>query len=291
MLLFRTILFSLLLVSGMPVIAQATPENHANLKLALERANSGIDSNAEWQAFYPEGFLWEFDAVPMLLVPAGCFQMGNDDEAYYWEDSNVVIGVPDGAEQCFDTAFWIDQTEVTQAQFVALGGTKLGENYFEGENRPVDNIIWYEARDYCEKLRGGRLPTEAEWEYAARGIDGLFFPWGNEFNGENLIWNRSTTEGTADVGTIPAGASWVGALDMAGNLWEWTNSVYAQYPFIPNPEFENPEPTSLMSLRGGSFDSLDASGVRSSTRVWYCPAIGSPYDGFRCIRELDEEDS
>lgn len=156
----------------------------------------------------------EFDGVPMVLVPAGCFMMGSETG----RDNEIPIH-----EQCFEEPFWIDKYEVTQAQFTNFGGFKIKSNAFVGDGRPVDNIAWYEANTYCS-LRGGRLPTEAEWEYAARGVEGWNYPWGNDLDVKFAIWNRNNTQGTEIVGSIPEGETWVGALDMSGNVWEWTSS-------------------------------------------------------------------
>ena len=101
----------------------------------------------------------------------------------------------------------------------------------ERDNQPIENVTWIGAHDYCA-WRDARLPTEAEWEYAARGPDGLFYPWGNEYISANLLLSSSVQ--MPDVGSIPRGASWVGALDMSGSLYEWTNSLYRPYPYDPN---------------------------------------------------------
>ncbi|MBK8034107.1 MAG: formylglycine-generating enzyme family protein [Chloroflexi bacterium] len=107
---------------------------------------------------------------------------------------------------------------------------------FPGEARPVENINWFEARDFCA-LREARLPTEREWEYAARGPDSLTYPWGNVFVPENVVYNRVAAQGTADVVDAegnparPGGASWVGALDMSGNVYEWTSTRYDELDY------------------------------------------------------------
>src|SRR5690606_681110 len=119
---------------------------------------------------------------------------------------------------CFANPFWIDQLEVTN-QAYGSGSQAFGYR----DNYPREMVTWYDAQAYCEE-RGGRLPTEAEWEYAARGPDGLLYPWGNEFLPENAIYVDNAGGRTQAVGQRPAGASWVGALDLAGNIREWTST-------------------------------------------------------------------
>lgn len=240
-------------------------------------------SNAEWQTLYPNGFQAEINSVPMLLVPKGCFEMGNNPDAWFVaDDGSLLQGLVSNAVQCFDEPFWIDQTEVTQAQFRAFGGSAANPSFFSGDSRPVEQISWQEARDFCEK-RGARLPSEAEWEYAARGIDGLVYPWGNEFFEANAVLGGS--DGTALVGSIPAGASWVGALDMAGNVWEWTGSVYRSYPYSMDDEsLSGSESPDFYSLRGGSWNT-DSQYINMITRN-RAPVHGSANDiGFRCAMD------
>lgn len=118
-------------------------------------AQTGVTHNADWTNLVGEGgYQREFAGVTMVLVPAGCFRLGNDEGAYHWDGMSYLRGVPDGGEQCIDAPFWIDQTEVTQADFSRLGGQQAEPSYFEGDARPVDCIIWQEAYDFCV-ARGG----------------------------------------------------------------------------------------------------------------------------------------
>jgi formylglycine-generating enzyme required for sulfatase activity len=219
----------------------------------------------------------EYEGVPMVQVPAGCFMMGYDAGG---EDEKPIH------QQCFDAPYYIDRTEVTQAQFERLGGTRdTFGNGFDGEDHPIEQIDWYSARDFCLR-RGARLPTEVEWEYAARGPDNLVYPWGNDWNPANAVWEENASEQTASVGSIPAGASWVGALDMAGNVWEWTRSEYTPYPYSAASDLsddvnsEDIRPT----IRGGAWSAGDPVILRSTNRRREFPALGTWHIGFRCVR-------
>ena len=235
---------------------------------ATQIANIGtVTKNEEWT---PQER--DFDGVTMVLVPAGCFMMGSND-AY---------GEQPVHEQCFDTPFWIDKYEVTQAQFAQFNGQKANANRFTGDNLPVETIIWFEARDFCE-LRGGRLPTEREWEYAARGPSNLIYPWGNDFVANNVVYVDNSNDQTAPVGSRPDGVSWVGALDMSGNVWEWVSSLYESYPYTSNNESDNDNSSARMR-RGGSWVNVVDDGVRSADRDWPDPTLWRDNNGFRCLR-------
>lgn len=215
----------------------------------------------------------------MMLVPAGCFQMGSDNG---WDHEQPIH------QQCFDAPFWIDKTEVTQAQFRAKGGVKAATNRFNGDNRPVERITWFEARDYCEQ-RGARLPTEAEWEYAARGPDGLEYPWGDTFIAGNTVYGENSGNQTANVGSRPADASWVGALDMAGNVWEWTSSLYESYPYVAadGREADTGSRTVVARvLRGGSWGTNYTVYLRAPFRIRRLPSWSGDF-GVRCARSLE----
>jgi len=194
-------------------------------------------------------------------------------------------------------AFWIMQTEVTNGQFAAFvddsgytqeqwwseaGWAWRGENditqprYWDDTDwnqpdHPVVGISWYEATAYAAWLADKteleiRLPTEAEWEKAARGTEGRIFPWGNEWDGTLLNycdesctydWKDETVNDgyvtTAPVGSYPGGVSPYGALDMAGNVWEWTSSQDVAYPYDTSDGREEPEGDARRVLRGGSW--------------------------------------
>jgi len=225
-------------------------------------------SNAAWEPYITER---DFDGVTMVLVPAGCFMMGSDDGD---SDEQPIH------EQCFDEPFWIDKYEVTNADYGSTGC----ETWSSDPDQPRNCLDWFEASDFCE-AREARLPTEAEWEYAARGPDSLVYPWGNEYDAALVIGEDDPTYGdtrTAPVGSRPGGTSWVGALDMSGNVWEWTSSLYEDYPYSDDHENINDD-TNRRVIRGGAFDST-ADNLRAAYRSRLHPSNDFNLVGFRCVR-------
>jgi len=256
----------------------------------------------------------EIDGVMMVLVPAGNFVMGSTqakiDVAFAQCEQSLgncrlesfeVEAMNGDNTQTFTQPFWIDKYEVSQAQFEQFNGEKANANGFTGDDLPVESITWFEAQAYCQS-RGGRLPTEREWEYVARGPNNLVYPWGDEFDGtranfcdENceFDWRDATVNdgyaNTAPVGTYPNGVSWVGALDMSGNVWEWTYSLFEDYPYVVDDGRERDtggDTSVLRVLRGGSWNDVDLF-VRASLRYWADPNIEYIGYGFRCSRSYD----
>lgn len=254
-----------------------TPTNTPEpLVVALALAQNFAGGNADWQVF-----VQEFEGVPMVLVPKGCFRIGSN----IGEENER-----NGNDLCFDVPFWIDQYEVTNEQFARLNGAATNDATWSGDLRPRDQITWFEARDFC-KSRDARLPTEAEWEYAARGPEGWLYPWGNAFDEELTVWRRDfgTTidKGTALVGSIEAGKSWVGAYDMSGNLWEWTMSLYMNYPVIDGDERnQDSEQIVFRVIRGGGWQNREAATLRVTRRNGSLSGAHTFQIGFRCVRDI-----
>lgn len=152
------------------------------------------------------------------------------------------------------------------------------------EDHPVTETTWGGARAYCI-WRGARLPSEAEWEVAARGNDGRRFPWGDERPTEDLVFVSGRTGATAPVGSRPAGASPFGALDMAGSLAEWTSSLKRPYPYVDSDGREAPDVAGERVTRGGDyiFDT-DADDLTVTHRDGFsnAPERGHRHIGFRC---------
>jgi eukaryotic-like serine/threonine-protein kinase len=245
-----------------------------------------LPSETSFPTITPEGnigSIWvrPVDGMVMIYVPKGVFTMGSS------------LGDPDEKplHDVYMDAFWIDQTEVTNAMYALFAPSISGLD-------PAQNVSWEQATAYCA-WAGSRLPTEAEWEKAARGTEESIYPWGNQTPANDLVnfadlqsrlsWaDTSVNDGykiVAPVGSYPAGASPYGILDMAGNLAEWVNDWYDETYYSTTP-LENPlGPTEgdFRVLRGGSWYSTAAS-LRTTDRGWYIPEGGTNYAGFRCAQ-------
>ncbi len=189
------------------------------------------------------------DAVAMRPVPPGPFLMGSDAaDADPDERPATLLAL---------AAFWIDSVEVTNARYgrcVEAGACTLpvgaAFNDASKAEHPVTIVSWAQALTYCRWV-GKRLPTEAEWEKAARGVDGRPYPWGFALEPDRA--NAGYTTGTAPVGSDTRGASPYGVLGMAGNVWEWTSSLYRPYPYDPDDGREDPMARGARVNRGGSW--------------------------------------
>jgi formylglycine-generating enzyme required for sulfatase activity len=244
--------------------------------------SEGVARNADWTPV-----IETFGGVQMVLVPAGCFMMGSTPDQIEAAFELCVAARGTGVcqimwfedeqpaqEVCFEQPFWIDRIEVTNGQFAQFSGQAERAGRWTDAARPRELITWFEAQDFCA-LRGARLPTEAEWEYAARGPDGLIFPWGDSFVPENVVYDQSSGSQTANVGSRPGGASWVGALDLSGNVFEWTADCYAP-PALVEGDFR--------TLRGGSY-AYEADHTRAAARDGVPPDTSLDVLGFRCARD------
>jgi serine/threonine-protein kinase len=258
----------------------------------------------------------------MLFVPGGTFQMGtgtagnSDAGMYEFPEHPVQID-----------NFWIDKYHINNkqyAEFLNLRGNQqengvtwleidsefvlihiIGNYYWPKvyfADHPVVDVSWYGARAYCEWI-GGRLPTEAEWEYAASGPENWIYPWGNEYDCEKGNFNDWIDENvpvfppgergcdgydfTSPIDAYPQGASWVGALDLAGNVWDWVSDWGVSfYPSGLQVNPTGPESGTMKIVRGGSWNNHDW-GVRTTMRGDYPPTVQSAYIGFRCVYDAE----
>ena len=259
----------------------------------------------------------------MVRIPGGSFWMGSPEgEGDADEHPQRRVSL---------SAYCIDRTEVTVAAYsrcVSSGAcrpapttvqwsglsdadrTLWSEACTAGrsgmDNHPINCVDWSMATEFCQS-QGARLPTEAEWEYAARGGDGRRYPWGNDTPSPSLLnacgsecaaWGRArgrtfrTMFGgddgwatTAPVGSYPGGASPFGLMDMAGNVWEWVSDWYsATYPPSETSDPRGAQSGDTRVLRGGSWSGNDVAGVRAADRGRDAPSLRYYSLGFRCAR-------
>lgn len=248
-----------------------------------------------------------------VFIPAGPFLMGNSKESSLSDQAPV--------HQVYLDAYYIDKYEVTVREyerFIIANGyrkrkfwTKEGWDYiqqnqvqgylstghpyavgvnhklYSGPNQPVIGISWYEADAYC-RWAGRRLPTEAEWEKAARGQEGFLYPWGNEMNFANISHLVTNGKRTIPVGSLSGGASPYSVMDMAGNVWEWCSDWYDESYYSRSPP-QNPQgPTTgaYRILRGGSWGSTRLQ-LQSTYRSYNNPVHKDFNIGFRCAKDAN----
>ena len=214
------------------------------------------------------------DGSRMIRIPAARFRMGSEDGR---DDEKPVHDVS-------LSAYSIGKHEVTRGQYLRFcretGRAEPPDPGVAHEaSHPVVNVSWDDAVAYCA-WAGLRLPTEAEWEFAARGSDGRTYPWGNQAPDDSLANYDSQHGGTWPVGGHPAGASPAGCLDMAGNVWEWTADWYGPYESVPAVEPRGPETGGRRVLRGGGW-CYDGSYLRACVREALDPSCRVFEYGFR----------
>jgi eukaryotic-like serine/threonine-protein kinase len=232
------------------------------------------------------------DGMVQVYVPGGSFVMGSDTGRSEEQPAHTVML----------SAYWIYQTEVTNAMYALCveagqceapyhSDSKTHRIYYGNatyDNHPVIWIDWAKSNAYCA-WAGRRLPTEAEWEYAARGDDERTYPWGDALPTCSLTNQRGCTGDTAAVGSYPDGASPFGVLDMAGNVAEWVSDWYGSYPSGTVVDPQGPMSGEEYIMRGGSFilivENLQATYRRGSFGI-----TGYAYydSGFRCARNASQ---
>ena len=259
--------------------------------------------------------------VEMRLVPQGEFTMGDSPDNAYDEcmrlDGHCMTTFNDEAppHQVYLDAYYLDTYEVTNKLYKACvdagwwrctapGHNEPAENFSDhyGDSQfdsyPVVDVTWSQARAYCE-WRGARLPTEAEWEKAARGTDGRAYPWGSVFDGTKTnfcdknckgVSNSQYDDGYAEaapVGSYPQGVSPYGIYDLAGNVMEWTADWYDEnyYSNSPSSNPQGPAVGQDRTLRDGSWR-YSGNNVRSADRSWSPPRNFMDDLGFRCARSV-----
>ena len=234
----------------------------------------------------------------MASVSAGDFVMGSNNG-------------PDDEKpkhRVFVKSFLIDVLPVSNADFAKFLNARglknhLGESFYDDDDRdarihqqnslwqadrgyathPVNEVSWVGARDYCAWLNK-RLPTEAEWEKAARGTDARKYPWGNSKPDQTRALYGAAYNSSAPVDAFPEGASPYGVLDLSGNQWEWVASAYRPYPYSADDGRENQTPGPIRSTRGGGHDSSEdeLTTTQRGRNLSRNPKAGHHNIGFRC---------
>lgn len=271
-----------------PASTPDSPVGTRHASSALERARAFTGQrNRDWQPYVTTFSNLKIPDMSFCLVPVGTFNMGSDDGRY--DDESPVHS------QTITQPYWIGQYPVTNAQWRLAadeGGVPEPEGvgnalkwYRDKEmaDAPVVGVTWFMARDFVNWI-GARLLTEMEWEYAARGVESLRYPWGNDWNPNVPIWDKNSGGKPANVTTKPEGKSWVDARHMIGNVWEWSASLYEPYPYLSNSTRERDTGDStdaLHVLRGGSWGGSDSGVLRAACRNGGLPDFRYYFWGFR----------
>jgi formylglycine-generating enzyme required for sulfatase activity len=218
----------------------------------------------------------------MVRVPAGEFRMGDESDADNPRHSVKL------------SEYWIYKTPVTVGQyrrFCQATGRKMPEappfnKGWTAEDHPIVRVNWDDAYAYA-KWAKVELPTEAQWEKAARGTDGRRYPWGSDWDPGRCRCSTSHQEcgGTSPVGSFPSGQSPYGCLDMAGNVWEWCRDWYdpGYWLHAPGADPVGAERGQFRVLRGGSWNNDNPTIFRAAGRFSFAPSAGYASYGFRCV--------
>lgn len=247
-------------------------------------ARSSVRDGLDGPLAQPDGGWPEAPAslLKMVEVPAGTLQRGSQEGE--GEDDETP------ADEVSVAAFHMDRYEVTNEDYalcVEDGACRapmaLDSSLFGAQRQPVVGVSWFDAATFC-RWSGKRLPTEAEWERAARGDDRRSMPWGDEPPScDRAVFIECDRYGPAEVGGRPAGASPCGAQDLAGNVWEWVQDWYAPryFPTAPEGSIDGPPAGRQRVLRGGSWH-FGPEYIRTSNRHRDEPGQRTPWYGFRC---------
>ena len=230
-----------------------------------------------------------------VLIPQGAFEMGSRRSLMELNPSEIfnpdrhMLGPEDPAHEVILDAYYIDIYEATNEdykKYMAAKGYKAplfwDDPYFNGPRKPVVGVSWEEAQHFC-KWKNMRLPTEAEWEKAARGKRPVKYPWGDEEPGPARLNYNNILKKTVAVGSYPSGKSDYGVYDLAGNVSEWVQDWHfpEYYLFSPKENPPGPEKGQYKVIRGGNWRS-NPEDVRLTYRNATIPKIRNRSIGFRC---------
>lgn len=325
------VLLGLTLSSGARAADLTSHLGRVGPQIEADATPSTLGWGADDQA-YPERFAVNpADLSEMVWVPAGALLMGSTPEQIVdlWTEngwlpewSNILGNEQPAHEVLLSQGFWLGRHEVSVGQYAAFltaTGREAPPEWPALEvwaRRPVTHVSWHDAEAYSE-WSGCALPTEAQWEWAARGPDGRAYAWGDAWDrtrsnsaewwaGEALCdqraydaWANSLMRGGAldidtivghltDVGSYPDGAGWTGALDQTGNAFEWCADWYdgTYYTQSPGSDPTGPFEGDYRALRGGSWHDL-ACNCRSALRSYYSPETRGFHLGFRALRAVE----
>lgn len=257
--------------------------------LATETSQMPVESGVDWAAYQPRPYN---DQAVLIDIPGGTFTMGTDRESAELDEKP--------AHSVTLAAFKIYSHEVTnkmyricveahRCMYPGLAGTEVMRRFSDPAyaDFPVVGVDWHMARNYCE-FTGGRLPTEAEWELAARGFDGITYPWGEELPTCDLLNMHAcfSPEQSDEGGSYPDGKSPFELYDMAGNVWEWVNDWYTEDGYL-TAGIHGPASGIEKAIRGGSYLSRPES-VTTTVRQSSIPDRAFDDVGFRCVRNAGE---
>lgn len=285
---FVTIAFALTIVWE---IKKSIEYDEKVKKIQAKSKNLVVDDNRDFSIY--ETMVGD-DAREMVLIPEGVFTRGSDSGGYDEKPEKEI----------YLDAYFIDKYEVSVKNYNvfrrAANYVKPSVPFFQGDQSildtpefPVVGVSWLDATNFC-KWAGKRLPTEAEWEKAARGTHGLVYPWGNKF-----LQKRANIAGEADghkymspIGSFPMGRSVYGIFDMAGNASEWVADFYDQFYYKESPIMNptGPEKEKNHVFRGGSWDARKVD-VRTAKRFAASPGRKDSIVGFRCARDKETSKS
>ena len=238
----------------------------------------------------------------MILIPQGAFEMGSQkslrelNPVSIFQADRHMLGPEDPAHEVILDAYYIDLYEVPNAdykKYIEATGSKTMPRYwddsnFNQPNQPVVGITWKEARAFCQ-WRSKRLPTEAEWEKAARGKRPTKYPWGNEAPDKTRLNFNSQVGKTTPVGSYPTGKSDYGVFNLSGNVAEWVKDWHfpEYYLFSPKENPPGPEKGHYKIIRGGNWKN-NAEDVRLTYRNATVPKARSKTIGFRCAASVPQ---